>query len=88
MTDGNKVTNDAGIIISYMQAAVVLNITVTANFDTIDVAADGNIEPGTAVFFHFYFTDNIGTFKSMLLFCRFWAFALQILLTYNSLTFM
>ena len=71
MTDSNKITNNAGIIIGNMQAAVILDIAVASYFYTINIAANSNIEPCTAVFFHFYFTNQIGTFKSMCFFVDF-----------------
>jgi hypothetical protein len=48
-----------------MQAAVILNIAVLANFNTIYVAAHGHIKPAAAVFLHRYFANNGGRLKHM-----------------------
>ena len=43
------ITDDAGVVISNVQHAVVLNIAVAANLDAVNVAADSNAGPDAGV---------------------------------------
>ena len=54
---------DTGMFICHMQAAIVLDIGITANFDPVYVTADGAVKPHTGILFHFYHANHIGAFK-------------------------
>src|SRR5574344_1877003 len=65
MTYRYIIAHDASKLVCHVQAAVVLNIAVLANFDTVYIAAHSNIEPAAAVFLHRHFADNGSRFKHM-----------------------
>ena len=77
VTYGYEIANDASVFICYVQNAVVLDIGVTTNFDTVNVTANSYVRPNTAVLFHVYHTDNGGGGKSVSLFVDFRLFAFK-----------
>ena len=58
VADGNIVADDAGIVISYMEAAVILNIAVAADNDFIYIAADSDIGPYAGILLQLYITQQ------------------------------
>ena len=55
---GYIVAQNAGMAVGNVQHAVILNIGISANFNFINIAADGYVIPYAAVFFQFCFADN------------------------------
>ena len=68
VTYGYIIAHDAGIIVSNVQYAVVLNITLTANLDAVYVATNGNAGPYAGIFFDFYLADEGCSIKSICFF--------------------
>ena len=52
------IANNAGMAIGNMQHAVILNIRISADFNTVYIAAHGYVVPYAAVFFHFRLADD------------------------------
>ena len=71
VADGNKITDDAGIFISNMQHAVVLNVAVAANLDAVDVAADGYARPDAGIFLELNLADKGGSVECVSFFINF-----------------
>ena len=56
--NGYIIANNAGMAIGNMQHTVVLNIGISADFNTVYIAAHGYVVPYAAVFFHFRLADD------------------------------
>ena len=65
------ITDDAGVVISNVQHAVVLDIAVAANLDAVNVAADSNAGPNAGVLFKLNLANQGGSIKGIGLFINF-----------------
>ena len=77
VTNGYKVTNYASVFICYVKNCVVLDISVTTNFDTVNVTTNSYVRPNTAVLFHFYHADYGGGGKCVSFFVDFRLFTFK-----------
>ena len=59
------ITDDAGVVISNVQHAVVLNIAVAANLDAVNVAADSNAGPNAGVLLKLNLANQGGSIKGV-----------------------
>lgn len=65
------ITDDAGVVISNVQHAVVLNVAVAANLDAVNVAAYSNAGPNAGVLFKLNLANQGGSIKGIGLFINF-----------------
>ena len=57
VANSNIIAYDAGIIISNVEYAVVLDIAIATNLNAVYVTTDGNAGPYAGILFDFYFAN-------------------------------
>ena len=62
---GYIIAYDAGVFVGNVQYAVVLDVAVAANLDTVNVAADSNAGPNAGVLFKLNLADQSGSIKGV-----------------------